>query len=116
MIQEAYTVSDHTPFNVCPKATSAMQELVGLRISTGWIRSARKRISSSISCTHLMDLLRPVATTAYQTIYAEIEEKAKKQPNRGKPAIIDSCLAMAVDGEVVLKRWPQFHASNDKTN
>ena len=111
VIQEVHAVSDDTPFNVCPQATSAMQELVGLRIGTGWIREARKRIGTSASCTHLMDLLSPIATTAFQTMYAEIEGKAKQKPNRGKPPIIDTCLAMAADGDVVMKRWPQFYES-----
>lgn len=109
VIQEVSAVSDDTPFTVCPKATLAMQELIGLRIGSGWLGEARKRIGTSVSCTHLMDLLRPIATTAFQTMYAELEEKAKKKPNRGKPSIIDTCLAMAADGDVVMKRWPQFH-------
>ena len=115
MIQEVHAASDATPFNVCPKAAKAMKKLIGLRIATGWIREARKRIGPSISCTHLMDLLPPIAATAYQTLYAELEEKAKQQPKRDKPAIIDTCLALAADGEVVLKRWPDFYeAKNDR--
>jgi hypothetical protein len=109
VIQEVYSISDATPFKVCPQAASAMEKLVGLRIGTGWVREARKRIGSNISCTHLMDLLSPIATTAYQTMYAEIEEKAKQQTNRDKPPIIDTCLALAANGDVVLKRWPEFH-------
>lgn len=108
-IQDAVAVSDDTPFKVCSQATVAMQQLIGLRIGTGWIRAARKRIGPSISCTHLMDLLGPLAATAYQTLYAELEEKARKQPKRDKPGIIDTCLALAADGDVVMKRWPQFH-------
>ncbi|KAG1651229.1 3-hydroxymethyl-3-methylglutaryl-CoA lyase, cytoplasmic [Nymphon striatum] len=37
VIQEVTAVSDDTPFNVCPKATLAMQELIGLRIGSGWV-------------------------------------------------------------------------------
>ena len=115
VIQEVSAVSDDTPFHACPKAASAMQKLVGLRISTGWVRAARKLIGTNISCTHLMDLLSPIAATAYQTMYAEIEEKAKQKPNREKPAIIDTCLALAADGEVVMKRWPKFYEPNDSS-
>jgi len=113
MIQEVHAISDDTPFNVCPNAASAMQNLIGLSIGAGWIRSARKLIGPSISCTHLMDLLGPLAATAYQTLYAELEEKARKQPKRDKPGIIDTCLALASDGDVVLKRWPKFHVTNN---
>ncbi len=112
VIHEVQAISDATPFNVCPKAVVAMQELKGLRIGTGWIRDAKKIIGSKISCTHLMDLLSPIATTAYQTLYAELEEKARKLPKREKPAIIDTCLALAADGEIVAKRWPEFYKPN----
>lgn len=111
VIKEVQAISDATPFNVCPKATAAMQELKGLRISTGWIREVKRRIGPSISCTHLMDLLPSIAATAYQTLFAELEEKAKIQDKRDKPAIIDTCLALAADGEVVSKRWPEFFES-----
>ena len=113
MIQEVHAISDDTPFNVCPNAASAMQNLIGLSIGAGWIRSARKRIGPSIRCTHLMDLLGPLAATTYQTLYAELEEKARKQPKRDKPGIIDTCLALASDGDVVLKRWSKFHVTNN---
>ncbi len=108
VIKEVIAVSDDTPFSVCPNATAAMQELIGLRIGAGWLKEARKRIGPSASCTHLMDLLGPIATTAYQTLYVEIEEIERNKPQRDKPPIIDTCLALAADGEVVAKRWPEF--------
>jgi hypothetical protein len=108
-IHEVQAASVHTPFSICPRATEAMRDLVGLRIGSGWIRQARERIGTSRSCTHLMDLLGPLAATAYQTLHAALEEREAAQPTRTRPPILDTCLALSSSGEVVRNLWPEFY-------
>lgn len=117
VIHAAHAVSDATPFPVCQQAAQAMQELVGLQISAGWMREVRRRIGNTSSCTHLMDLLGPLSATAYQTLHKALEERAKAnaaqtQTVREKPQILDTCLALAADGEVVRQRWPEFYTGD----
>lgn len=109
MIHDAHASSDATPFPSCEQSTIVMKELIGLRIGTGWMREVRQRIAATQSCTHLMDLLAPIAATAYQTLHAELEARAKRRKIREKPKILDTCLALASDGEVVQIRWPEFY-------
>ncbi|MFT5219544.1 MAG: hypothetical protein ACI9LO_003492 [Planctomycetota bacterium] len=108
-IHHAVASSDETPFAVCTKASSAMQKLVGLRIGAGWMKKVRERIGSNVSCTHLMDLLGPISATAYQTLHMALEAREREKPSRKKPPILDTCLALASDGEVVKSRWPEFY-------
>jgi hypothetical protein len=56
-----------------------------------------------------MDLLGPIAATAYQTLHMALEEREAKAPDRQKPVILDTCIALASDGDVVKKRWPEFY-------
>ena len=79
-------------------------------------------------CTHLVELLGPVATTAFQTAGSRRanELQAAHRLKIGKPAqprdpskplrkpyVLDSCHAWASDGEVA-KRWvPQFYTGPD---
>lgn len=109
MIHDVQAASDHTPFPVCPRAAGAMRELIGLRIGQGWMKQARERVGTDISCTHLMDLLGQLTATAYQTLHASIEEREAKRPSREKPPILDTCIALSTSGEVVRKRWPEFY-------
>lgn len=108
-IHDAHTEVTHAPFSLCPGAQVAMKHLIGMRIQSGWLRRARKQITPRESCTHLFELLRPLATTAYQTIHRAREARAERTPNRDRPGIIDQCYALASDRAVVAVEWPRFY-------
>ncbi|RLA15985.1 MAG: hypothetical protein DRQ59_00225 [Gammaproteobacteria bacterium] len=116
-IHDARASSDHTPFAICSQAAGEIKTLIGLRIGRGWMKQVRERIPIRNSCTHLIDLLGPIAATAYQTLHAALEEREAKQPSRRKPPILDTCLALDSGGEVVKNRWPEFYtpSQNNET-
>lgn len=115
IIHEAVAVSDETPFPICFQAAQVMPRLIGLRMGKGWLKEVRERISSEVSCTHLIDLLTPIANTAYQTMHSALEERAEQRKladknfTRNKLGILDTCIALASDGEVVKRQWPEFY-------
>ncbi|HRE16891.1 MAG TPA: hypothetical protein PLW86_07450, partial [Rhodocyclaceae bacterium] len=55
-------------------------------------------------CTHIVELMGPIATTAFQTIYPILSREREEQ---GRPPVIDTCHALAADGPVVAMIWPQ---------
>ena len=116
-IHDVQAASVQTPFAVCPNAAAAMRELIGLRIGGGWLKQARERVGPAVSCTHLMDLLGQLAATAYQTLHAALEERERRRPEREKPPILDTCLALSTTGEVVQNLWPEFYVAppNEET-
>ncbi len=59
---------DAYPQAVCPQAVNPMKELVGVKIGAGWQGEVRKRIGGALGCTHLRELLAPMATTAMQAM------------------------------------------------
>ena len=109
VIRDAQASSDHTPFGICTQAAVEMKAIVGLQIAQGWMKLVRERIGTDKSCTHLMDLLGPIAATAYQTLHMALEEREAKACDRQKPVILDTCIALASDGDVVKKRWPEYY-------
>ena len=113
LIHEVAASSDQTPFSVCPTAAQAMQKLVGLRIGSGRMKQVREKIGNHESCTHLMDLLGPISATSYQTLHAALVERESSKETRRKPPIIDTCLALSSQGEVVRKKWPEFYQPQD---
>lgn len=115
LIHAAVAVSDETPFPICFQAAQVMQRLVGIRLSKGWRKDVSERIGTAESCTHLIDLLSSISTTAYQTMHTALEARAhqhkiaNKEFKREKPAILDTCIALATNGEVVKREWPEFY-------
>jgi Protein of unknown function (DUF2889) len=97
------------PFAICPAITPAFAKLEGLRIGPGWRRAVQARLGGVHGCTHLVELLGPLATTAYQTIHAW---RARHEPQLERdrpPSHLDSCHALARDGEVVRAHYPRWY-------
>lgn len=109
VIHDVIAVSDDTPYPACKQTAAIMRELIGVKIGPGWMREVRRRVDRRSSCTHLIELLGPLATTAYQTMHAALEERANQQPVRQRPRILDACIGLASDGPVVRERWPEFY-------
>lgn len=110
-IHAVEAVTDQGPFPVCPAITPAFQRLVGLSIRPGWNKRVRGLLGGVHGCTHLVELLGPLATTAYQTIWPRRDSDRKNEGTR--PAILDSCHALRSDGEVVKEIWPRFYTGDN---
>jgi hypothetical protein len=127
-IVDVDAVTDKSPYRICGDVTPDFKKLIGLRVGGGFHREVRARLGGVHGCTHIVELLGPVATTAFQTISSgkarELErahraksdpaprEDAPSKPGR-KPYVIDTCHAWAADGPVV-RRWaPDFYRGPD---
>lgn len=121
VIWEAVGCMDHTPYQICSKAVFNVDELKGLKIGPGWTRRAHKLMGGRRGCTHLFELLRPIATACFQTMsgsrFREDKEHNTKPAKLGKkPFFIGSCHALASDGDIVKEFWPQFYEEPRSSN
>ena len=108
---EAATVAG--PFEVCPAITPAFSKLEGLRIGPGWRRAVQARLGGMHGCTHLVELLGPAATTAFQTVYPWRAKHAPREVEADRPPPhLDSCHALVRDGEVVRRHHPRWYTGN----
>nr|WP_175803085.1 DUF2889 domain-containing protein [Burkholderia anthina] len=97
------------PYAQCPGGGDSLQALVGLRIGAGWNSEIRKRLPSCDTCTHLKEILGPVATTAYQTMVGVRSSPLNDRNSEGKPLKIDSCYAYGASRDLVKHLWPEHH-------
>ena len=108
-VHDVLAVTDASPHDVCPQAVEALAAVKGLRIGPGWSRALRDRLSRSENCTHLAELLMPLATTAYQTLAPLRHTRPERLDANGRPQKLDSCYAYATKSPVVMRRWPQHY-------
>jgi hypothetical protein len=121
-IRAVEAVTDKSPFRVCPAIVGNFQRLVGLQLKPGFNAKARDLLGGVEGCTHLVDMLAPVATTAFQTIFplrdhqkaTATKSNGDAQPTkpaapRKRPHILDTCHALKSDGDVVKQFWPEFY-------
>ena len=106
LIHEAEAKTDASPYSICCAVNSDFSLLKGITIGPGWMKLVTQRIGGALGCTHLVELLRPVATTAYQTQFEERGDTI--QPGRA-PAMLNTCYALSAKNDVVRVRWPEFY-------
>ena len=104
VIQDIDAASDSHPFRACTAGPAPMQHLIGLQIGGGFMREVRERVGVTNGCTHLIEMMSYVATTAFQTMNPTWEEVALAKPVREKPHYLDTCVALRGDGEVIRRR------------
>jgi hypothetical protein len=111
-IHEALAVSDSTPFPVCKEASVTLSVLKGERIGTGWNKIVREKLKGAASCTHLMELLTPMATTAMQAMWPIKQKSPVRLDATGRPVKIDSCYAYAANRTVIQQLYPEHYTGS----
>jgi len=122
VIRDIEAVTSAGPYEVCGAITPAFAALKGERVGRGWSRTLREKFGGHHGCVHHVEMLRAMATVAFQTLYGWQERKKREAglseqdgPPGGeakdgsKPGFIDSCHALASDGEIVRTHFPQFY-------
>ena len=117
LIHDIEAVTDNSPFQMCPDIVGNFQRIKGLRMVGGFTNKMKAAVGGAQGCTHLVELMGPIATTAFQTIIPlkkrrektpeEIAAAADAPPKR--PPLLDSCHAFASDSPITKKAWPAFY-------
>lgn len=110
-IKEVEATTDYSPYILCRDVTPNFQRLVGLRIGPGWRRQALAQVGGIEGCTHIVELLAPVATTAFQTIFPIRNREMPKAatPSDKPPRLLNTCHAFRSDSPKVKEFWPKFY-------
>ena len=109
---EAVTLSG--PYHECPAGAQAITHLIGERIQPGWKKIVARAIGGRQGCTHITELMGPVATVAFQTIYGERARRAREQAHENPDAdasppqmagLLNSCHALAEGNQAAFWNW-----------
>jgi len=112
-LRDAEAVTIKSPYAICGDAAPNFAAIKGLRIGPGWLKDVRARIGGTHCCTHIVELLGPMATVAYQSIPVYRARQRAEASGNGdgygtfmKPPL-DHCYALSTDREVVKRHWPE---------
>jgi hypothetical protein len=120
-IRDIEVVTDASPFAICTGVLPNYRKLIGLSIRPGFTRKTRVLLGGVHGCTHLTELLGPVATTAFQTIFPVLAREREDMAavsgsatsgasdRQGRPALLNTCHAFSSEGSLVKQRWPEFY-------
>jgi hypothetical protein len=113
-IHDVEARTDAGPYPVCGAITPNFKALIGLTIGAGWRRGIAERVGGVKGCTHLVELLGPLGTTAFQATGRARQERSAGKPHAGKPYQLNSCHVYKDDAPAVLERWPQFYTGGKR--
>ncbi|MEW8506041.1 MAG: DUF2889 domain-containing protein [Candidatus Thiodiazotropha sp.] len=114
-IVDADAVTDWAPYDHCQGATRSFKNLIGEKIGPGWNRRTRSLLGGRQGCTHITEMLAQMATTAYQTLNSLQNPGQPSKDTDEKPVILDTCFALATNGPVVAREWPDFYQPGEES-
>lgn len=101
-----------TPYSICDSVKPAYQGLVGQQIGAGWRRAVNEAVGGTLGCTHVRELLFPMATVAFQAISGGGKLARPKhgtdEAAQARPFAINGCKAWADNGPMVARYFPKF--------
>lgn len=118
VIRDVVAVTDHSPFQMCPEITPVYKSLVGIKMGLGWRKAVRMKIGGVDGCTHLTELLFPMATVAMQTIWPLMKHKKNQADSdvgdsSKRPMVLNTCHAWSTDSVVVKENAPKYYTGKD---
>jgi hypothetical protein len=109
-IVAAEACTHQAPYGECGQINAAYGQLVGLRIEAGFTQAVKTRFRGALGCTHLTELLGPMATTALQSIRPALERRRLAQglglaDEGAQPRLLDTCWGLRRGGQAAIVRW-----------
>lgn len=108
-IHNVEAVTDAGPYPHCGDITPNFMALRGVTIGPGWRRKTLELLGGIKGCTHLVELLGPLGTTAFQATGRAREARGAGKPLTRKPYQLNACHVYKDDSDAVRERWPQFY-------
>lgn len=112
MIHHVQVLTQAAPTPWCAEGNAVYDGLIGMQVGPGFTRKVRELAGGAKGCTHMTELMGPVATTAMQTRFAMARETgslkaAHSQPGfLPRPALFNTCQAYRADAKALEAVWP----------
>ncbi|MNR01602.1 hypothetical protein D3C85_1174120 [compost metagenome] len=103
VIHDLQAVTQDAPTPFCPEIVDAYKSLVGLQVGPGFKKRVAERVGGIKGCTHLTEMLGPMATTLIQSTFDLLRdaerERAASHPDyvAATPFFVGTCNAHRPD-------------------
>ncbi|PCI46607.1 MAG: hypothetical protein COB51_06935 [Moraxellaceae bacterium] len=124
IVREVATTMDDQPHQVCNEVLVNFQRLIGLKIGPGWNRKTRELLGGIEGCTHLVELLGPMATVVFQTTASDSAKAMARKispenypivefdPTK-KPFVLNGCHTWRSASPAVKEMYPLHYTGTD---
>jgi hypothetical protein len=106
-IVDAQAFSEVHPYPACSEVEAGYRRLIGLRVEPGFTRQVKRLMRGVEGCTHMTELLPPMASTLFQVMWADSDFRAAAEPTARRSSPLGGCHALRLDGHIVKTYFPQ---------
>ena len=114
---------DAFAYDACPGAAPNYQGLVGVDIGPGFTKQLHRIVGGTHGCTHVTWLIQSIVRVALQTLMRHVPPGDATAlnavfGNRNRsdgPALLNSCRAHSVHGDVVRILYPEHYQNDSDT-
>lgn len=103
LVKDIEVSIDAHPFPNCNSVAPGFERLIGTRMSQGWLAHVKKEFKGVVGCTHVLELMPVVATTAFQMMWYPLAEKYPERTASAIQSFSDSCQGWANNGPMMTK-------------
>lgn len=112
VIVAAQACSHQVPYADCSHINAAYAQLVGMQVKGGFVKAVKTMFAGEQGCTHLTELLGPMATTAFQAINPAMERRRMRRGEamddpKSADRLVGSCHGLRRGGQPAIIRWGQ---------
>ncbi len=101
VIREARAYGEVSPYPECAGIEAAYRQLVGMRIGPGFPQAVKRLFRGIGGCTHITELIPPLATILFQVRWADSEFAAPREAGPAdRPTPVGGCHGLRLDGDV----------------
>ncbi len=111
LIHDAEARTDDGPYHTCGNIAPNFKGLKGITIGAGWRKKTLAVLGGIKGCTHLVELLGPLGTTAFQATGRARALHNAGRPVGRKPYQIDGCHMYEDNSPTARQRWPDYYAN-----
>ena len=113
VVRDIAVFTHAAPHLDCFTVEPAFKKLIGANLASGWRQAVNQAVGGTAGCTHLKELLGPMATVAFQTMSGGQKElravQARPAESTIRPFFLNKCKGWAEDGEAVRQLLPAFY-------
>ena len=116
VIHDAKAMTQQSPYRICSTINDSYRQIIGLRIESGFTQKIKRMFRGVSGCSHLTELLPPMATTAFQVMWSSREtysDKVLEGDTVNRPTPLGGCHALSQNGEVVKLYFPQHYQQRE---
>jgi len=102
-IVDAEGFMDVPAHEFCNGALPSYKALIGIKIGSGWVREALKRIQRADGCTHMTEMFTEIGTTAMQGMYGRANRNQRRDKTirrKMAPQLENTCFGWRTGGPI----------------